>query len=55
MSEKMRRAFEHLAKSAEENTWQIEGKLFNAGVESDPAIVYSAAKYFAALDKLSKE
>jgi hypothetical protein len=55
MSEKMRRAFEHVVKSAEENTPKIQCTLFRAGVEPDPALVYSAAKYFAALDKLSKE
>ncbi len=55
MSEKMRRAFEAVVKSAEENTHKIHCKLSRAGVELDPAIVYSAAKYFAALEKLSKE
>ena len=57
MSEKMRRAFEAVVKSAEENTPKINCKLYKAGIgiEIDPAVVYSAAKYFTALDKLSKE
>lgn len=55
MSEKMRRAFEAVVKSAEENTPKISCKLSKAGIEINPAIVYSAAKYFAALEKLSKE
>lgn len=55
MSEKMRRAFEAVVKSAAENTPKINHRLSEAGIQIDPAIVYSAAKYFAALDKLSKE
>lgn len=55
MSERMRRAFEAVIKSAEENTPKINCTLSKAGIKIDTAVVHSAAKYFAALDKLSKE
>ena len=55
MSEKMRRAFEELVMSTEENTPKVEGRLIAAGVELNSALIHSAAKYFTALDKLAKE
>jgi hypothetical protein len=55
MSEQMRRAFEAVVKSAEENAPRVACKLSKAGIEIDQAVIYSAAKYFVALDKLSKE
>ncbi|HYT07145.1 MAG TPA: hypothetical protein VEL77_05800 [Rugosimonospora sp.] len=53
MSLKARRALISLSKSVRENTAQIEEKLRKAGVTPDPALVYSAAKYFEALNKLA--
>lgn len=55
MSIKARRALQSLSKSIRENTPQIEEKLRKAGVTPDPALVYTAAKYFEALNKLAAE
>jgi hypothetical protein len=55
MSARARHALNCLSKSINENTAQIEEILRKAGVNPDPALVYSAAKYFEALTKLSKE
>jgi hypothetical protein len=55
MSPKTRHALNSLAKSIRENTAQIEEKLRQAGVTPDPALVYTAAKYFEALNKLAAE
>ena len=55
MSPKARRALDALSKNIQRNTPQIEEKFREAGVNPDPALVYTAAKYFEALDKLAKE
>lgn len=55
MTAQARRALNCLSESIRENSAQIEDKLRKAGVKPDPALVYSAAKYFEALTKLSEE
>lgn len=55
MSIKVRRALKSLSESIQKNTPQIEETLKKAGVNLDPALVYSAAKYFEALNKLASE
>ena len=55
MSAKTREALERAIKAIEENAPSIKEKLCNAGVESREVFVYSAAKYYDALNKLSKE
>jgi hypothetical protein len=55
MTEKTRQALHSLSESIEQNTAQIEERLRRAGIEPDPALVYSAAKYFEALNKLAAE
>jgi hypothetical protein len=55
MGDQMRRALEETAKAVEKNTPKVEQKLLEAGVETSLAVVYSAAKYYEALDKLAKE
>lgn len=54
MSKQVKRALERLSKSVRENTPRIEKKLAKAGVNPDPALVLSAAKYYRALNKLAK-
>ncbi len=55
MSAQARRALEQLSKSVRENSPLINKKLSKAGIKPDPALVFSAAKYYAALNKLAKE
>lgn len=55
MTIKARRALNSLSESIARNTFTIEEALRKAGVNPDPALVYSAAKYFDALSKLAKE
>jgi hypothetical protein len=55
MSPKARHALKILSKSIQDHTAQIEEKLRQAGVTPDPALVYTAAKYFEALNKLAAE
>ena len=55
MSEKMRRALEDAVKRVEINTPRVQRKLEEAGTWPDSVVVYSAAKYFDALDKLARE
>ena len=55
MSLKARQALNSLSKSIQQNSAQIEEKLRQAGVTPDPALVYTAAKYFEALNKLAAE
>ena len=55
MSLKARHALKTLSKSIQENTAQIEERLRQAGVTPDPALVYTAAKYFEGLNKLAAE
>ncbi len=55
MSQKMRRALEITIKVVETNTPKVQSKLSEVGAWANPVLVYSAAKYYQALDKLSKE
>ncbi len=55
VSVKAREALLLLYKSVEKYSPQIRRKLKKAGVTPDPALVYSAAKYYVALNKLAKE
>lgn len=55
MSYKARMALKSLSEKIQRNTAQIEETLRKAGVNPDPALVYSAAKYFEALNKLASE
>ena len=55
VSAQARRALEELSRSIRENSPRINKKLCEAGIRPDPALVFSAAKYYAALNKLAKE
>ena len=54
MSTRARRALGQLSKSIRENSPRINKKLCEAGIKPDPALVFSAAKYYRALNKLAK-
>ena len=54
VSNQTKRALERLAKNVRKNTPIIERKLKKAGVKPDPALVFSAAMYYKALNKLAK-
>jgi hypothetical protein len=55
MSLQARRALICLSDSIRQNSAQIEETLRKAGVSPDPALVYSAAKYFEALNRLAEK
>jgi hypothetical protein len=56
MSPQARRALIDLARSVKKNTPRVVRKLRKAGVKRpNPALVYSAAKYYDCLDRLAKE
>ncbi len=55
MSLKTRHALDTLSKGIQEHTAEVEAKLRQAGVTPDSALVYTAAKYFEALNKLATE
>jgi hypothetical protein len=56
MSPEARRALIDLARSVKKNTPRVVRKLRKAGVKRpNPALVYSAAKYYDCLDRLAKE
>ena len=55
MSERTKRALICLSKSVNENSAHIREVLRKAGVNPDPALVYSAAKFYEALSKLAEE
>ncbi len=54
MSKKQLRALRALAANVRKYTPRIEKKLRKAGIKPDPALVYTAAKYYDALDRLAK-
>jgi hypothetical protein len=54
MSKKQIRALRVLARNIRKNSPRIERKLRKAGIKTDPALVYTAAKYYDALDRLAK-
>lgn len=56
MSPQARRALIDLARSVKKNTPRVVQKLRKAGLKKpNPALVYSAAKYYDCLDRLAKE
>ena len=56
MSPEARRALIDLARNIEKNTPRVREKLRKAGVKKpNPALVYTAAKYYDCLDRLAKE
>jgi hypothetical protein len=55
MSNQIKRALAKLSESMSENLPQVKQKLSKAGASSDNALVYSVAKYYAALNKLAEE
>ena len=54
MSKEQIRALRALAANIRKYTPRIEKKLRKAGIKPDPALVYTAAKYYDALDRLAK-
>jgi hypothetical protein len=56
MSPEARRALIDLARQIERNTSRVEARLRKAGIKKpNPALVYTAAKYYDCLDRLAKE
>ena len=55
MSKKEIRALRVLAANVRKYTPLIEKKLRKAGIEPDPVLVFSAAMYYPALNRLAKE
>lgn len=55
MSNQVKRALAKLSESMNENLPRVKRKLSEAGASSDNALVYSIAKYYAALNKLAEE
>ena len=56
MSPQARRALVELARNVKKNTPRVIQKLRKAGVRKpNPALVYTAAKYYDCLDRLAKE
>lgn len=54
MRRETRRALVVFSSNIRKNSARINKKLSKAGVKPDPALVFSAAKYFQALNKLAK-
>jgi hypothetical protein len=55
MTAKMRRAAKDLAANVRRYSPRIRKKLAKSGKKVEPAVVYTAAKYYKALEKLAKE
>jgi hypothetical protein len=55
MTVKVQREVTALKRNVERYTPRVEEKLTKAGAKPDPAVVYSAAKYYPALKKLAQE
>jgi hypothetical protein len=56
MSPEARRALIELARNIKKNTPRVRAKLRKAGVKkSNPALVYTAAKYYDCPERLAKE
>ena len=56
MSPQARRALIELTRNVKKNTPRVIQKLRKAGVKKpNPAVVYTAAKYYDCLDRLAKE
>jgi hypothetical protein len=54
MSKKQLRALRVLAANVRRYTPRIEKKLRKAGIKPDPALVFTAAMYYPALNRLAK-
>lgn len=54
MSAKTRRALERSFRAIEQNAPRISRKLSKAGARTSTVLVYSAAKYYKALNKLAQ-
>jgi hypothetical protein len=54
MSKKQLRALRALAANVRKYTPRIEKKLRKAGIKPDPALVFTAAMYYPALNRLAK-
>ena len=55
MGDRTKRALKCLSESVNQNFVRIQEALDKARVKPDPALVYSAAKYYEALEKLAEE
>ena len=56
MRPETRRALVELARNIKKNTPRVRAKLRKAGIKKpNPALVYTAAKYYDCLDQLAKE
>jgi len=55
MTVRIQRKVEALNQNVERYSKRVEEKLSKAGAKPDAAVVYSAAKYYPALEKLAKE
>ena len=55
MTAKMQRALRKLRANVRLNRRRVAKKLSRSGAKPNPAVVYSVAKYYRALDKLAKE
>ena len=53
MSQQIRRALEQLSENIDRNLPRIKAKLRNAGISVDNPLLHTAAKYYAALNKLA--
>ena len=54
MSKEQLRALKVLAANVRKYTPRIEKKLRKAGIKPDPALVFTAAMYYPALNRLAK-
>jgi hypothetical protein len=55
MSDQLLQNLKELAESVERNTPIVEERLRRAGLELDPVLVHSIAKYWEVLERLSTE
>jgi hypothetical protein len=55
MSPRVRRVLKALKGNVQRNSPRIRKKLSKSGAIPDPAVVFSTAKYYKALNKLAKE
>jgi hypothetical protein len=55
MTASVKQDLEALDQSIKTNTPKVQEQLSKSGVTPDPAVVFSAAKYYATIEKLAKE
>lgn len=55
MTASVKQNLEALDRSITTNAPKVEQELAKSGVTPDPAVVFSAAKYYAAIEKLARE